>query len=214
MKVFFNIILYVVVLFSFFSCDIVKLGADKTKINFSISGTIQEAEGHQIFLDLIKLDNSKEILGMVNVNEDGTFAIHLPKKLSRGLYNLRIGKNKIFLPLNGSEKRITVNGNLRGFKGYNLEVKGSYDAQIFVTKMNRFLSNRITRNQIATYITESSASPMAAMLLAMSVLTAEEKFLPMHETLNKRLTQEFPNQEFSQQYARFVGLLKDQIAQK
>ncbi len=178
-----------------------------------VSGAIKGAEGLQVFLDLIKLDNSRQVIGKVEAGPAGEFAVDLPEDFQGGLYNLRIGQKRIFLPLDGTEKGITVNGDLAGITKYDLEVKGSAEAETYVDKMKGFFNQQITKDQIAGYITQPDAKPMAAMFLATSLLSGEEKYLPMHDKLSQRLKSEFPEAEFSKQYTTFTGQLKAQIAQ-
>ena len=188
-------------------------GSGTSAAKNSISGTIKNANNIQIFLDKVSLNNKREVLGKADADASGSFSIPMPENMTAGLYNLRVGAKRVFLPLNGEESGVAINADLNTINKYDFTVTGSKDASEYVSNMKAFFDRNKTKDQINAYVNSPESSPIAALHLATSLLSGEEKYLKTHEALSQRLASEFPNQDFVGDYGGFVNNLKTQIAQ-
>ncbi len=188
-------------------------GGSGTAVKNSISGTIKNANNIQIFLDKVSLNNKREVLGKADADANGSFSIPMPENMTPGLYNLRVGAKRVFLPLSGKESGVALDADLNTINKYDFTVTGSKDATEYVSNMKAFFDRTKTKDQINAHINSPDASPIAALHLATSLLSGEEKYLGTHEALSQRLAKEFPNEDFVGDYGGFVNNLKTQIAQ-
>jgi hypothetical protein len=106
LKVFCFFILFV----SFFSCQ--------KKKGFEISGTITGAEGQTLFLEKNSLEG-KDIIDSVVLSSKGDFVMLNPRPDKPEFYNLRLGKNQIFLAIDSTE-RITISASADSFRNYRI----------------------------------------------------------------------------------------------
>ena len=144
-----------------------------------ISGTIKNAGGIQVFLDKVSLNNKREVLGKADTDANGSFSIPMPENMTAGLYNLRVGAKRVFLPLNGKESGVNIDADLNTINKYDFTVTGSKDATEYVSNMKAFFERTKTKDQINSYINSPESSPIAALHLATSLLSGEEKYLSL-----------------------------------
>ncbi len=178
----------------------------------TINGKIEGASDMQVFFDKSGLDNRTEVVGKVNAGPDGSFAYTLDQALEPAIYRIRIGAQKIFLPFNGTEKAITVNGNLTDFNRYNVDLRGSESASFYVDAMKAFYAQELDQKTALERINQAP-EPIAALQLAFATqggITA--KNISLHKSILGNLKNAYPNAAYADQYTSLIQQAEQQIA--
>ena len=102
-----------------------------------IEGTIANAGGLQLFLDHINYNNSNDVISRVEIDNEGNFEVPLEEGLENGIYRIRIGVKKAFFVFDGTEKVVSIEGDLASFDSYNFKIDGSSASKEFCTLMQK-----------------------------------------------------------------------------
>jgi thiol-disulfide isomerase/thioredoxin len=177
-----------------------------------ISGTIEGASDVQLFIDRSGLTNTSEVIGKTDIDGNGRFEVSFPEGLSEGIYRLRIGAQKAFLPFTGKEKKVEVNGKLENFGKYDFEVTGSESAAFYASTLRAFYKQEITKEDIKAKI-ESAQDPFAAMQLAFATQGGlNAATIDMHKSLSQKMSTAYPESSYSKDYAQLLQQAEQQIA--
>ncbi len=176
-----------------------------------ISGTIANASNMQIFFDKTSLNNANQVLGKTDIDANGKFHIPVDGNFDPGIYRLRIGAKNIAFPLNGTEKGVEINTDLNTITKFDAQIKGSADANEFVSIMSEFVANKDMK--AATNKIQNSNNIVSATLLASTLLRSDQSHVGIHNNLVKKLEAKFPGTSYTKEYTAFAGQLAGQIAQ-
>ena len=131
----------------------------------SISGTFQNAANMTLYFDKTTIGGANNVVGTTGIAADGTFKIPLEEKLEAGLYRIRIGARKAFVPIEGNETAIVINGDLQKLDRYGFTVEGSEAATEALSTISKLVNRQIdavgVQNEIRSY-----KSPMAAAVVS------------------------------------------------
>ncbi|HRO73311.1 MAG TPA: hypothetical protein PK611_06550, partial [Saprospiraceae bacterium] len=98
-----------------------------------ISGTLKGAENMSVFLDELSITTQPKLLFQEKIDADGHFNIKFPDGVKKGIYRLRIGEQVADLIMDGTEKEVTVNGNLTDLNEFKYKVTGAILADQYQT---------------------------------------------------------------------------------
>ncbi len=87
----------------------------------------------KVFLDKWKIPNSPMVIANTDTDGNGAFDIEFEEKMPAGIYRLRIGAQKAYLVLDGTEGLVEITTSLEGMAKYDIEVKGSKATKEYVT---------------------------------------------------------------------------------
>ena len=131
----------------------------------AISGTIQNGANLTVHLDKMTIGGANTVVGSTQIDEQGNFKVPLEEGLEAGLYRIRIGAKRAFLPIEGGETSLNINGSLESFDKYDFSVKGSDAASEAISTIKKMVSRQIepvgVQNEIRDY-----KSPMAAAVVS------------------------------------------------
>lgn len=177
-----------------------------------ISGTIANAANMQVFFDKTSLKNANQVIDKTDIDAAGKFHIPLEGNLEPGIYRLRIGAKNIVFPLDGSEKGVEINTDLNTITSFQAEIKGSPDANEFVSIMNEFI---VSKNVAAVAEkVKNSKNILAKSVLASTLLRSDASHVPIHEGISKTLSAKYPDASYTKEYVAFAGEMAGQIAQR
>ena len=97
----------------------------KSTGNQEISGVISNAANMRVFFDKSTVGNANTVIGYSEIASDGSFAIPYEKALEAGLYRVRVGSKKAFIPIDGTESGISIKADLNTLDRYQFSVAGS-----------------------------------------------------------------------------------------
>ena len=153
-------LLAVFAVLAFSNCDTATLQGKK-----EVTGTILNAANLRVFFDKSGVSNTNNVIGYSEIGPDGTFTIPFEKKLEPGLYRIRIGSKKAFIPIDGNETSININGDLGTLEQYKFTVDGVPGATEALGTISKLVNRQIdavgVQNELKAY-----KSPMAAMMVS------------------------------------------------
>ncbi len=179
---------------------------------FALRGTVQDAGEMKVFLDKWKIPNSPMVIANTDTDGNGAFDIEFEEKMPAGIYRLRIGAQKAYLVLDGTEGLVEITTSLDGMAKYDIEVKGSKATKEYVTTMNAYATGEMKAPGLRTYVSEAD-NAMVAMQVALSTMGSDE-YAEMHVNTAKRVSEQYPGTEYEVDYQKYAGQLQAQYMRR
>ena len=195
------VVLVIVALFSF-QCDTNPSGT-------VISGQIQNAGNMQAFLDYVMINKPSEVLAKVETDASGNFKIDLPETIKPGIYQFRLGAKAINLVMDGTEKKIALQGDLNTFQNYQVNISGNQDSKILADLMSRAFAQQISVQDITAFI-DTVSNPTLGAFVAYRALGNNPQFIDTQKKALQRLAAKEPNGQMTQEYTTFIAALEQQ----
>jgi thiol-disulfide isomerase/thioredoxin len=177
----------------------------------TINGSIQNAANLQIFLDEVGIGNKTAVIAKTNIDPQGQFSMEFPEGLPASIYQLRVGAKKVHLITDGTEKAITLNGDLASLQMYNFELSGSKDSKIHQTMMQGLIARRFQPNDITNFI-DTVSNPLLAAFVSYRALGNDPQYLDAQKKALARVQAQSPDSELSRMYAQYISQLEQQAA--
>jgi peroxiredoxin len=177
-----------------------------------VKGTITGAEALSVYFDQIGIDNLNTVMAQGNADGSGNFNFSFPEGLEAGTYRVRFGAKFAYLVFDGSEKEVTVTGELNSLDRYQIDVQGSALSQAYVKAMQDYLGKKMQIADIQKFVNEGD--PLVGMQFAMSTLGPRPDFAAIHSTISKRLSEQYPDTPYSIGYAKIANDLSKQLAMR
>jgi peroxiredoxin len=176
----------------------------------SISGKVKGAESMTIYFEQVDFENEAQVYAQETIGTDGRFDILMPTSLETGLYRLRIGSKSINMVLDGSEKNIKIDADLNSIGMVDYSVSGAPLTEEYTAKLASFKKREIATGQLTKYIKEE-ASPLAGMLLALTVYKKRANYAHIHRAaLDKINATDLVGTPFAVEYGSAVSVLESQ----
>ncbi len=175
----------------------------------TIEGTITNANDLQIFLDKVEIGKANAVLAKDQIDNAGNFSFNFPEGIEPGIYNLRVGAQRVNLAFSGQENKVTLNGDVRDLQSYAFEITGSQDAQIMVNMLKGLTARQFTSEDVATFI-DTTSSPMIGAYIAYKALGANANFLEIQKKAMQKLIDADPNSVSGQEYSKFLAQVEAQ----
>jgi hypothetical protein len=167
---------------------------------FALKGTVQDAGEMKVFLDKWKIPNSPMVIANTETDGKGSFEIGFEEKMPAGVYRLRIGAQKAYLVLDGTEGLVEINTTLEGMAKYDIDIKGSKASEDYVSAMNAYANGEMKAPGLRTYVSEAD-NAMVAMQVALSTMGSDE-YAEMHVNAAKRVSEQYPGTEYDEDYKK------------
>ena len=179
---------------------------------FALVGKLQDGGEMKVFLDKWKIPNSPMVIGNTEADAEGTFTIAFEEKMAPGVYRLRVGAQKVFIILDGSESKVEIEGSMASLKSYDMNVTGSKSTKEFVNAMNQVATKEMDASALQTFVTETD-DPMVGMIVALSTMGSPQH-APVHMQISKNMNEAYPDSEYSTDYAGYAKQLDAQWARQ
>ena len=177
-----------------------------------IKGTIVNAENMQLFFDHIKYDKPNNIIEKVDIDGKGNFKIPIEEGLENGIYRIRIGKKKAYFVFDGSEKIVTINGDLANFDQYIFDIEGSEDSEAFCDLMKNYTSKSIDNKGVAEFV-KSTSNPLMASFVMIRVFGNSTDQIPLAKEVSEKLVATDPESQYTKDFKKIVTLQEASYAQ-
>lgn len=191
----------------FSNCDSI---ANQSSSKKEVTGVISNAANIRVFFEKSSVSNTNSVIGYSEVASDGSFAIPYDKQLESGLYRLRIGNKKAFIPIDGTESGIKINADLNTLDRYNFTVEGSPAATEALGTIGKLVNRQIdavgVQNEIRTY--KSSMAGAMVSFLAMN----NAQFIDFQKEVVGRLEAEHGTKPVVGEFKSWVTNLEQQKA--
>lgn len=173
-----------------------------------IEGTLSNAQTDmQVFLDLLMIGKASNVLGKTTLDNNGHFALEFPEGLASGVYNLRIGTKRISLVLDGSEKKVNIEGDLNTLQMFDVKISGSASSQSLANVMNGVAQQKLGAQDIGKFV-DTTSNPTLGAFVAASTLGNSVQFLDIQKKAQQRLDQQ---SEFAIEYGKYLQQLETQL---
>lgn len=176
----------------------------------TIEGTIPDAQNMTVYLDHVIIGKASNILTNTKISAAGKFEMNFPEGLEPGVYNLRIGAQRINLVFNGKEKKVSLEGNLNSLQNYTFKLDGSPDSQSFSNVMQGLIARRYAVADITNFV-DTVANPTLGAFVAFRSLGNLPQFLEIQKKAQSKLATAEPNSEFAAQYGTYISTIETQM---
>ncbi|MEO1515174.1 MAG: TlpA disulfide reductase family protein [Bacteroidota bacterium] len=176
----------------------------------SINGTFSGGENLQAFIDKIGLNNTNEVLKVVDIDGSGAFSIGLANQPDAGIYRVRIGAQRILLPLTGKESTINLSGKLTDINSFQFKMDGVEDGQGYIDLMRKFRNKEINAAAASQYAS-SVGNEIAGLIVLMNTNGISAKSLGSHKALVKKIQSSFPGNRMANEYSALVTSTEKKI---
>jgi len=137
---------------------------------FEVAGSVSDAANLSVYLDKVEpLQGTNSIVARGTADGSGDFSIPMEEVPGAGLYRVRVGAKSVYLPLDGTEKKISLSGSLKDISTYDYGISGSTLASDYQNQMKKRITSQIGSKELGEYLT-SSAHPLVAALVSTEVL--------------------------------------------
>ena len=182
---------------------------DSNPSGTTISGQLQNAPNMQVFLDYVMLNKPSDVLTKAETDASGNFQLELPDGVKPGVYQFRIGAKSVNLVMDGSEKKVVLQGDLTSLQNYQFTVSGSKDSQILANLMSRAFAQQVGVQDIVNFVDTVSNATLGAFV-AYRTLGNNAQFLDLQKKAQQRLAAQDPSGQMTQEYANFITAVEQQ----
>lgn len=179
----------------------------------TIKGTIANASNLQVFVDKVVIGQASQILDKADIGNSGNFSLNFPEGLEMGVYNIRIGAQRVNLILDGTENVVELTGDLNQFPNYQVSIKGSDDSEAFAQTMRALIARKYQPNDIQNLV-DTASNPLLGAFVSYVSLSQTPQLVDIQKKANEKLAEVMPNSEFVAGYARHIAMLEAQYQQQ
>jgi len=176
----------------------------------TIEGNIPNAQNMTAYFDYVVIGKASNILTNTQIGSNGKFSMNFPEGLEPGIYNLRIGAQRINLVLNGKEQKVTIEGDLNSLQNYSFKLNGSTDSQVFANVMQAMMSGQYALANVTQFI-DTVSNPTLGAFVAFRALGNQAQFLDIQKKAQARLAAAEPNSEFAAEYGKLLTAMETQM---
>lgn len=199
---------------SFLFLGALLVGCAGTPNGTVVSGTISDAADMGIFFDKLGANNTNEILMNTKSNSSGEFEFKFPEGIKTGLYRIRAGAKSADLILNGTEKSINLNGDLKSLGELNYEVTGAPLTEEYLGIIKSFTNKEMDIKGL-TDKTINEYDPLIGYMVSTKMLRMRPEFLNVHKPVAEKLVEQYPDEKISQSFKALISQVERQyIAQQ
>ncbi len=204
MKNLYTLILFVALIFTQWSC---------APSGQTVEGSLTNAQNLQVFLDQVVMGKANSVIGKTDLDANGNFAMNFETPLAPGIYNFRIGAKRVNLFFDGSEKKVTITGDLNTIQQYNFTVSGSSSSQALAQIMNGLVNRQYQADDIENFI-DTVSNPLLGAFVAYKALGGNPDFLDLQKKAQARLVADMPNDANTVEYGKYLAQVERQLQAK
>ena len=204
MKNLYTLILFLALVFTQWSC---------APSGQRVEGTLTNAQNLQVFLDQVIMGKANSVIGKTDLDANGNFAMDFETPLAPGIYNFRIGAKRVNLFFDGTEQRVTINGDLNTIQQYNFTISGSSASQSLAQIMNGLVNRQYQADDIENFI-DSVSNPLLGAFVAYKALGGNPDFLDLQKKAQARLVADMPNDPSTVEYGKYLAQVERQYQAK
>lgn len=188
-----HILLFTCLAFVFTQCSNEKPG-------INLSGKMEGAENLNVYFDNISMDNAVKALGQGQADAQGQFELSTELDIVPGMYRIRFGSKAVDLVLDGSEKDVTINGNLARISQLDYTVENNQLSADYLSNMKQLIERKTDVNALQNYM-KTEANPLVAATLSHKVFQMNPAFSELYKTVSTRLNEQYPETAFTKEFS-------------
>lgn len=168
----------------------------------SISGNFSDAGNSMVNLDRIGLDNSATPITSQQMS-GGKFNLEFKEAPKPGLYRIKFGQQQLIFVMDGSEKKVSIEGSVANLNQGKFNLKGSKVGEEVTNSINDLMAGQVTM-ELAMAKIEAATSPLSKGLLAVQLLGFRPDFIEKHKAIVNDLKSKYPESEFTKTYESYI----------
>ena len=172
-----------------------------------VDGEITGYNNQGVYLEQYFPDNTFNTLFSSESDGNGKFTLNATDGLSPGFYRLKFSNLYADLILDGTEKKVNVNGEKNKLPNYDYSVTGSKDTESFLHVIEAYRNKEMNPADIVAYI-KTDASPLVAYALGLRMFGFRPEYLDMHKEILNKLNASYPNVFFLEKYKMQIAGLE------
>jgi len=193
--------------------SIVLISCGGTPKGTTVSGTVSDAANMSIYLDRIGPNNTNEILMNAKSNASGSFDLNFPEGMKMGIYRVRAGAKSADLILDGTEKSININGDLKSFGDLTYTVTGAPLTEKYLGIIKSFTNKEIDVKGLSDK-TMNEYDPLIGYMVSNKMFRLSPDFLNVHKAVSQKLSEKYPDEDISKNFKGIVSQVERQYAAK
>lgn len=181
-----------------------------------INAMVDGSANLQAYLDRFEMNNKNAVIQKVDIKNTGEFKFESEEKLSEGIYRVRIGSQRFYVFIDGTESSIDIKGNLTEMSKGNFEVTGSPATQEYNQVFNKYVNRELGLNELKESIADMK-SPLAAFHLAAQAFRNDYNYIDVYKDIHTKLAATSPDSDYTKTAASLVSSLeatKQQMAMR
>ena len=172
-----------------------------------LKGNIKNAENLRIFFEQHSFfDNVNDIQASGSIDADGNFNLQLPM-IEPGIYRVRIGSKRLFLPIDESTNEITLSGDLATLSTKTIKVTGAKNIDKNLDVFFKLQSRQINANN-ANAIIESTENPVLSLMVAMAAYGQNPKYIKQYKSIVQQIQSTIPGSDYAKKSKGFIAQLE------
>lgn len=204
MKNLYTLILLIALVFTQWSC---------APSGQRVEGSLTNAQNLQVFLDQVVMGKANSVIGKTDLDANGNFAMDFETPLAPGIYNFRIGAKRVNLFFDGTERTVSITGDLNTIQQYNFNVTGSKSSQALAQIMNGLVNRQYQADDIENFI-DTVSNPLLGAFVAYKALGGNPDFLDLQKKAQARLVSSMPNDPNTVEYGKYLAQVERQLQAK
>jgi len=189
----------------------ISLGCDKLSGGVTIQGKVTGAENLQAFVDRAIIGKVNVVLDKADIDGRGSFKISFPKGLGPGIYNLRIGAKRMLMVLDGSEKKVVIEGSLETLDQYAFTINGSPLSSQLKDLIQALQNQQKSADDVVAFI-DQAENPILGALVANMVFGQSSNYLPIQKKAHEKLAAKYPDNELTTAFGSFIAMQEQEMA--
>jgi len=175
-----------------------------------IEGQIKGGENLTVYLDEVSFTRQGNILMQEKLDAEGKFSFKFPEGVKKGIYRLRLGEQVVDLIMAGTEKKVSINGNLSELNEFKYTVEGAELSSELQNKVRAFADKTMDQNEFTVY-TSDNADPLVSAVMGARIFGFRPEFNDIHLKVSNRLKETYPDLEMTAEYASISNQLDQQM---
>ncbi len=178
----------------------------------SVSGKITNAVDMSIFLDKVGLTTLSNVrIAAEKTGKDGAFKFSIPDGITKGVYRVTIGAKALEFIADGTEKDITIEGDLNTLQNMQFAIKGSPLSEKYVAIVQMAVKGEIDAVRLKE-LAEKESEPLTAFMIATRLFGMNESTVDLHSKVASRCKDS--GLDFLTEYQQMIENLMKQAAMK
>ncbi len=187
------------------------IGCDQSA--FSIEGSVPDAQNLSVYFDKVEpISNTNSVVAKSTASGTGDFSVALEEKPDAGLYRVRIGAKSIFLMVDSTDTKISIDGSLSDISSYNYNITGSPLSEDYASKLKASLTGEMDLNALKGYLL-AEANPLVGMMIATQRF-GDVTQAPLHEAVSAKMSASYPDLDVTGEYKNYVLAVKRELAKQ
>ena len=174
-----------------------------------VTGKLENGQNLQFFLDQASIGKANNVLAKSDISANGDFRLEFPEGLPAGVYKMRVGAQQAYLVLDGTEKKVEINGKVSDLQQFGFTVNGSTSSQVLAETMRGLIERRVDINGLTQFV-DTVSNPTVGAFVSYVALQGTAQFLDLQKKAVERLKAAEPNSELASQYAQYIAAVEQQ----